>query len=928
MRSFRHRFSESVSRIALSGAGILGLSMTAPPADAACSAGSGPNFSIAISCASPYSWTGGNLSIGSGVSLSGGTAGVTSGASTGTLINSGTIAGSTEAISLSGTALNVITVAAIINDAGATILSTGAGAGGINISYSQVGSISNNGLISTVRRGIDNEFSITSLVNNAGGTILATSDRGQDIANNGFISSIVNNGLLIVSGTTPNTDGASNASIAPNPMGIANYQTILSIANAGTIQVSAAASATGIYNGSAATIGTITNTGAILSTASASAGIGNYNSMTLLNNRGTISSSGAGAFGVYNHGGLGSLVNSGTITASGSGAYGIYDRKGTITSLVNTGVISATGSGATAIALSSGSGTIASIASLYNDGTISGQAYALSNSGSLGLVTNNGVIAGNIVSTSQDLSIAGGSNGRTGTLSGYGGGTGTISASGVTLTSGSLFLADTINLGSGSGTVTNNASLQINQAIAVSGNYVQASGGSLVLGVTSASSYGELLVSGSANLTNTHVTLLSVNGASLSAGERFTVVSAGTLSTTGVTAAAPLPYSLSVTGNDLVLSLSSWATRADAAGGNATPIGTALDQLASVTSFQTILSQLSALPTGEQNHALRQLGVSQLTPQVNASNVSAIPTTSAVEQHQLTALDQGASGKAAGSDELRGVALWGQLLGSRALRDTSAGADGYTANSAGLLFGADTHLSADLVSGLAFSWLRTFSRGKSDSAGDRTQIDTYQLSAYGTWRPSAGPAYLQGLLAIAYDQYGQTRSIDYLNSIASAKYGGRQYQAKLGGGYDLPAGGVTVTPTGSLQIIRVENDAYRESGAAAADLSVGRQGFNSAESEFGGKLASDFSSGWGLVSGDVQLSWVHSFTDSPIATSAVIGGANFVSTTARPDTDGTRVRTGITLRNSDQVSVRLEYDGDLRHDYRSHTGLLSVRSEF
>lgn len=903
--------------------------MLAQPADATCQAGSGPTFSITASCTGPYGWTGGTLGIGAGASVSGGATGIAATASAATLVNSGTIAGNTEAIFLAGTSLGVLTIGAIVNNAGATILSTGAGAGGIDLSYAQVGTISNSGLISTVRRGVDNEFSVTSLVNNAGGTILATSDRGQDIANNGFIAGIVNNGTLIVSGTTPNTDGASNTSIAPNPMGIANYQTIVSVINTGTIQVSAAASATGIYNGTAGTIGTITNTGAILSTGLASAGISNYNSLSLVNNNGTISGSGAGAYGVYNHGSLGSLVNSGVITASGTGAYGIYDRKGTITSLVNTGVISATGSGATGIALSSGSGTVASIASLFNAGTISGQAYALSNAGSLGLVTNSGVIAGNIVSTSQDLSIAGGSNGGVGTLTGYGGGIGTITASGVTLTSGSLFMADTVSLGSGAGTLTNNASLRVDQAIAVSGNYVQGGGGGLVLGVTSATGYGELLVSGSANLTNSHVTLLSVGDVPLTPGERFTIVSAGTLSAAGVTAAAPLPYSVSTNGNDLVLSLSSWTARANAAGGSAPPIGPVLDQWAQVSSFQTILSPLSALSAGEQTHALRQLGVSQLTPQVNASNISVIPTTSAVEQHQLTALGRDPSGKAAGSDDLRGIALWGQLLGGRALRDTSAGADGYSANSAGLLFGADSHLSADLVGGLAFSWLRTYSRGKSDSAGDRTQIDTYQLTAYGTWRPSDGPAYLQGLAGAAYDQYGQTRSVDYLSSIASAKYGGRQYQAKLGGGYDVPVGGTTVTPVGSLQIIRVENDAYTESGAGGDDWTVKRQGFNSAESELGGKLASGFDSDWGLVNGDLQVSWVHSFSDSPIATSAAaIVGPSFVSTTARPDADGTRLRAGIALSNSDHVTVRLEYDGDLRHDYRSHTGLLSVRSEF
>lgn len=906
---------------------MLGLSMVAQPASAtSCATGSSPNFSISVSCFGPYTWSSGNLSITNSGSLSGGTQGITSAASVGTLSNSGSISGTAEGISLAGIG-SPTTIGALINNAGATILSTGTGSGGINIGNAVVGSVSNSGLISTARRGIDNEYTITSVINNVGGTILATSNRGQDIANDGTIGSVINNGALIVTGTTPNNDN-NGAALAPNPMGIANYQTIVSVVNNGLISVSAAASATGIYN--SGTIGTVTNTGTITVNGPASAGIGNYSTLTTVNNSGTITASGASAFGLYNHGSLAALTNSGLINASGTGAIGIDDRKAVITSLVNTGTISATGSGAIGISISSASGTIATIVSMTNSGTIAGQAFALANGGSLGLITNSGVIAGNIASSAQDITIDGGSNGSVGTLTGYAAGSvGTLTASGVTIISGSLLLNDNVvmNTAANNGTLTNNANLQVNQAIAINGNYVQASSGALTIGVSSATSYGELVVSGTANLANAHVSLASLGGFAPTAGESFTIVSSGTLSASGVTATTALPYSVTQVNNNLILSLSSWTQRADLAGGSALPVGPVLDQLASVAAYQPLLTQLSSLSVTQQYHAIKQLGVSQLTPQVNASGISVAPTTAAVEQHQLASLDGRDSGKAAGSDYLQG-ALWGQVLGGQATRDTSAGADGYTASSVGLLFGADTHLSSDLVSGLAVSWLRSYSQGKADSSGNQTEIDNYQLTAYNTWRPGDGPAYVQGLLGVGYSQYDQKRAIDYLGEVATADYHGWQYQGKVDGGYDLRLGEVTATPVGSMQVVRVANQAYTESGAGVANLAVNRQGFNAVESELGTKFASGFDDAWGHVAGDIEAAWVHSYTDSPVVTAAVMGGVGFVSTTSRPAADGLRLTTGVTLQQADGVSLRLEYDGDLRRDYRSHTGLLKLRSEF
>ena len=373
-----------------------------------------------------------------------------------------------------------------------------------------------------------------------------------------------------------------------------------------------------------------------------------------------------------------------------------------------------------------------------------------------------------------------------------------------------------------------------------------------------------------------------------------------------------------------------WASRGSTTGGTAAGVGTALDAGASST-LQTLVTQLSALSTPEQSHALRQLGGTQLTPQINIGGSITAPTVAAIQTRQVVLLsgDEGAPvGAAAGSQVSRG-AFWGQFLGGYARRDTGSGSSGYSASSYGMLFGADAHLSPDVVAGLALSWLRSTAHGKSDATGDRTQVDSYQATAYGTWRPDAGPLYVEGLAGLGINAYDQRRSIDFTGTNALSNYNGLQYQAKLGVGYDIPvAAGLTATPVASLRFVRVENEDYKESGAGTANLSVDKQNFNSVESELGGKLAYAFATPWGRTTGDARAVWLHDYTHGPIATSAAIGGSSFVTTTDRPAENGARLTLGLSLEPADGVSVRLEYEGELRSDYQSHTGLLTLRSEF
>ncbi|WP_246130777.1 beta strand repeat-containing protein [Nitrospirillum pindoramense] len=371
-----------------------------------------------------------------------------------------------------------------------------------------------------------------------------------------------------------------------------------------------------------------------------------------------------------------------------------------------------------------------------------------------------------------------------------------------------------------------------------------------------------------------------------------------------------------------------------AQGGAAMGTGTALDRIAAgggpaATAFQAaVLTPLSGLSGADQQRAVAQLAPNQTTPQMALTMT--IPTTTAISQRQQTVAAVMGSGAAAGSGGQRGV-LWGEVLGGGALRATTADVAGYRASSAGLVIGVDGYADDQVMAGLAFSWLNSAAVGQGTAAQSLTRVGSYQLTAYGVWRPDAigGRLSVQGQVSVGYNQFDQRRWIGFLGARANADYGGEQYLGKVAVGYDLPlAGALTLTPQYSLRAVRLTNHGYQEHDAGIAGLSVDALVTSNLTQEVGAVLATRIDTGLGTLAPEVRLAWVHDYLNGPVATTGVLAGVAFASTTAQVDADGVAIGVGATLRQGDGVSLRLEYTGDLRHDYQSHAGVLRATWAF
>ncbi|WP_146002807.1 autotransporter outer membrane beta-barrel domain-containing protein [Telmatospirillum siberiense] len=741
------------------------------------------------------------------------------------------------------------------------------------------------------------------------------------------------------------------ATISISGLILANSGTMAALINGDTPGSGAALSSSGtsaIIN--TGTIGALTNHGTI--NGAASGAIMNYGLIGTLSNDGTIS----GIHAIHNHGPITLLINqaNGVIQATSSA---IRNDVGTIGTLVNEGIISGSPAVENAVSIGSinNSGTITStgtailntgtIGTIDNSGTISGAVYAISNSSAgFGILTNSGVIAGDILNSSTTALTINGGSAAYGTLTGYAAGmAGTITStqSNLVFNSGYLLLNDDINVGASHLVINNGATLKLASARTITGSYKQSGGGLVIVTSNAGTSYGYLTVSGSASVTSTSVT---ISGAGLTSGETFTIVRSGTggtyaNDTATISGSSGLTASVSTSGGDLLVTLVTCASCAGTssagtsyqalgrpAGHNAATMGAALDALSSSATLSAdmtgILSTISGLSTTQAAQAIRQLGPSQTTaPALMGFSADGLASGALTQHQQAAMVYDPATGKAAGS-EGHGNSLWGQVLGGGAIRSGTDSTAGFRVKEFGLASGVDHMFADDLMGGAALSWVRAYAAG-SDSAATNSTLDSYMLTGYGSWRQ--GPWFVDGQAGAGYNRFHQKRGVDFLGRTANVDFDGEHYLLRGQTGYDWPVGGaVTLAPLAGLTYLYSVNNGYTESGAAGADLTIDRKGAGSLSHDLGGRVRWSAETPWGRVKPELRAEWVHDYRQSGLATTGTLAGAAFTTSTPRTSPDGAQIGVAATLEGTDALSFRAEYSGDLRADYQSHTGVIKV----
>lgn len=896
-------------------------------------------------------WSSGNCTIAPNVVLSNfntATALLATGSSLGTLTNSGTIAGITYGMVSAGT------ISVLNNNSVGQFVGGSAGirnSGSIN-TFTNSGLVSTSGIAGTIAAGINNSGTIGTLTNTASGTITGA---GRGIFNTGTIGLVNNAGLLAGSGT-----------VSGSIFGIDNSGgSIGTILNSGTIKGSTYTGTIvgyGVLGENSSTIGTLNNSG------------------TITNELGVLIRSGAS---------LGTLTNTGSIVGTFSG---VVAQTGTIGTINNSGLIAgATSQTVTGFPSGPYTGIFAlagaSIGTVVNSGTITGLLNAINvdSTSTIGQINNSGLIAGAIRNTgSSNLNISGGSGAVFGTLTGLGGGianasVGTITntSSNVVFGSGNLLLNDRINVGSHAVNNTG-ATLQVNNPIAITGNYTQGASATLLVGVAdsavsggsidSDSGYGRLVVSGTANIASgSAVTLQKLNAYGFAAGQRFVVVDAvgtGTnynadtlrYSVAGTSALVATGAAVANGANsDLVLTLadatspsnpsspSSPSTPTPAPSGATAPNAvSALTGLSHYTGISPALLNLFdaslALNATGSTQALNAAG-KQLSPtsQTSLSRAAAAPTfdvLNIISSHAngLRLAQRQGSGISTG-DAPASWGVWGQAFGGHASQDQRDQVDGYSANYGGLLFGVDRAVSDAWRVGGAFSYSNAAVNNTGDTAGSNTRINSYGLIGYASYVTNR---WYANLSAGAVEQrYDTNRLVNFpgFSGQANGSFNGQQYVARGEVGYPLAFGVATVTPLASLTYSYLHQSAYTESGGNGAALSVDATHQSSVTTDIGAKVEREIPTSLGMLVPELTVAWRHEYNNTRALTTASFaadpsGQTSFTVLGTSPLTNSAIVSAGVTLLNQRNLSLTARYDVQVGRGYLSQAGTLRLRRLF
>ncbi len=893
---------------------------------------------------------------------------------TGGIDNSGTISGGSYGIYIG----NGSTVDSITNHAGATIQAgSPPGTAGIYLSGGTVsGSITNSGII-TGQAGIYavSNSNIGSIVNNVGAHITGTNSAGIYLSSSTVTGNITNSG--IISGRQFGIMVQNNSSIGGDitntgtikgstSVGIyVNNSTITgAVVNNGTIQ----GAGTGIRVQSSAVNGGITNSGTIQG-GNYAIYITNPTSPVVITNTGLLDGAVELADGTLNLNGAsgrvtgavtglaGSTVNvNGTFATENNFSVdtftiangGTLDLGNTLTAsggVTDNGTLNINGTAARITDAVSGTGTVNVNGTFATENNFSVDTFTIANGGTLDL--GNTLTASGGVTDNGTLNI----NGTAARITDAVSGTGTVNVNG-TFASESTFDVGTFNIANGglfnmghdvtvANGVHNSGTLSVaaGNLVTITGDYTQNASGIFQTGASSASNYGKLVVTGTADLTASNKIDVKVSsGDTLANGNVLrNVLSAGTLHAGALTVtdnSAVWNFTATVNGNAIDLTAEQGMNYTQAvSGGGAFPaaagVAGALDaiQTAGATGdMQTVLNALGSLGTATEVGQ----AVSQLMPALagNGGQIAMGVAGSSGSQvvHERMSGEHGLS---SGEPLFKDRAFWVQPFYSWTDQSERKGVTGYSANSYGLAMGADGKVSEAWRLGAALSFAKGDVDGDSPITRANLDINTYQVSLYATDELSEATS-LNLQAAFGLNDNDSSRDIQFggLNRIASADYTSWHtlLDAELEHRYKVNEK-TTLAPYLRAQYTYVNAEDYTETGAGAANLHVDSDSEDSLVVSAGGRAAYALTDRAKLT-GHVGIGYDFLASQSSVTSTFAGGGSAFITKGLDPATVVMQGGLGFEMLAANGTTIAARYDVDGRQDYTNQVVSLKLKVPF
>ena len=864
---------------------------------------------------------------------------------------------------------------AVTNNSGAQIATTGSSGRGISISdYSTAtndGDISTQGSSAYAIYGggdgniLENAGSITTLGSSAHG-LYANGD-SNSVTNSSVITTAKGYGIYLNgndnqatnSGTITTTEGSTaygiyisagsdmfatssyystilnSGVINSNSHGIYAKDDYVDIANSGIITTGDRSSVYGIrLNGDNSTM---TNSGIITSTNYA---IYNAGSGTIINNLGTLNG------GVYIGDGVLNILG-GTISGEVNGVSGLG--KVVIGSATYPSIIF--NQGADFIDLASL--TINNSSTLNANNAISATTIVMGAGSRLNLHSGASIIGGingesdgvgrvNILDSFSFTDEIGTSGNALAILDiGSGGAlatTNNIYASDVRV-SGILDLTSTNGL-TIFGNLTGSGSANMNvgsNSQTITGNLDLTSGDVLSVGFADGS-VGDFSVSGQANIDSQAKLAITANGnqSYIESGTQFNIIKAGSgssisdisdanidVNSGGSNIAGLLKYSTYVSGNNLVLELNRLEASQVTDNKNSQNIYSHLNLIGAESSDELLQAQiyLDVLDAGgsEVTQALNQL-----LPQSSKANLDV--TRNLANSVAGIAMARLRKGK---SDSI--TSSWAQAFGKAVTQDEAGSDDGYNANSIGMIFGAEKYILDNVNLGSSLSYAR--SDVKSADGFKKNIIDSGQLNVYGGLDKQG--YFTNILVGFAWNQFSSNRSIEIVESNATARFSGQTYIARWQSGLRKTLkNNLIMTPELSLNYAQNNIAGYSEKGANALNLDVGQVSSKFLEARLGVNL--DWTTKipelreFQTINLSSKFSYGHDFIADAAVTKSNFSGQEISFDTQVTDVDNQNIRLDLKAAAYylDDSTISINYSLNHRKTSVSHLISLKARQEF
>ena len=283
-------------------------------------------------------------------------------------------------------------------------------------------------------------------------------------------------------------------------------------------------------------------------------------------------------------------------------------------------------------------------------------------------------------------------------------------------------------------------------------------------------------------------------------------------------------------------------------------------------------------------------------------------------------------GLASGDSFVSNGQVWVKPLGAWADQNNRNGAYGYSARTYGILFGADSDLSATARIGAALAY--THSSVDSNLDLQNAKVNSYQAILYGTQRLGERQTELNWQADYGINRNKSERNISFIGQTASANYSSSSVHVGVGVGRTFNLNAQTsFTPSVRVDYSRIHDKGYSETGAGALNLVVQSQTIDEFIIGLDGKMThalSDHSS----VTGNLGVGYDTQAKQTSITSAFQGGGAAFTTNGVKPSPVLVRGGLGLALKPSKGVEITARYDIEARTAFTGQTVSVKARMAF